>query len=145
MSKRVITVDPETEIKDAVKIMAENNISGLVVVERGKIVGILSESDILKVLKSSFPEIKTTNVTLTLLLLIKKGLEFYKQAKSIAKLKVKDLMTKNVISIKPDNTIEEAATIMCEKDIRRLPVVDEDGNLIGIISRTDILKSLVKE
>ena len=65
--------------------------------------------------------------------------------RSIGKLKVKDLMNKKVFSVKPEDTILEAARIMSKKDIRRLPVIDGSGKLVGIISRTDILKALVKE
>ncbi|MFH7880598.1 MAG: CBS domain-containing protein [Candidatus Aenigmatarchaeota archaeon] len=67
------------------------------------------------------------------------------EAKKLAKLKVKDLMTKKVFYVRPEDTIEEAARIMSEKDVKRLPVIDENNNLVGIISRSDILKALMKE
>jgi len=145
MTKNVITINKDAEIIDAVKLMVENNISGLVVVENGKVVGIISESDIIEALKSPFPEILITpNVSLSLLMLIKKGVEFFNHAKKVGKLKVKDIMTKKVFCVRENDTIEEAARIMSEKDVRRLPVIDENGNLVGIISRSDILKSLMK-
>ncbi|MGC9058844.1 MAG: CBS domain-containing protein [Candidatus Aenigmatarchaeota archaeon] len=144
MSKNVITISPEENISKAIELMAKNNISGLVVVENEKVVGIISESDILEILKSPFPEIKNlTNVTLSIFMLLKKGIESFNYAKKIAKLKVKDLMTKKVFYVGPNDTIEEAARIMSEKDIRRLPVIDE-GKLVGIISRTDILRALME-
>ncbi|MGC8993402.1 MAG: CBS domain-containing protein [Candidatus Aenigmatarchaeota archaeon] len=144
MSKNVITISPEENISKAIELMAKNNISGLVVVENEKVVGIISESDILEILKSPFPEIKNlTNVTLSIFMLLKKGIESFNYAKKIAKLKVKDLMTKRVFYVGPNDTIEEAARIMSEKDIRRLPVIDE-GKLVGIISRTDILRALME-
>ncbi len=143
MSKNVITISPEENITKAIELMAKNNISGLVVVENEKVVGIISESDILEILKSPFPEIKSlTNVTLSLFLLLKKGIESLNHAKKVAELKVKDLMTKKVFYVEPTDTIEEAARIMSEKDVRRLPVI-ENGKLVGIISRTDILRALV--
>jgi len=146
MTTRVITIFPDSEILDAVKLMVENNISGLIVVDKNnKVVGVISESDIVNALKSSFPEISiTSNISLSLLLLLKKGLQVYMEAKKLAKLKVKDLMTKKVFSVKPEDTIEEAARIMSEKDGKRLPVIDENNNLVGIISRSDILKALMK-
>ena len=58
MSKNVITISPEENITKAIELMAKNNISGLVVVENEKVVGIISESDILEILKSPFPELK---------------------------------------------------------------------------------------
>lgn len=147
MTTRVITISPDSEILDAVKLMVENNISGLIVVDKNsKVVGVISESDIVNALKSSFPEISiTSNITFSLLLLLKKGVEAYMRAKKLGKLKVKDLMTKKVFYVRPEDTIEEAARIMSEKDVKRLPVIDENNNLVGIISRSDILKALMKE
>ncbi|MEM5815274.1 MAG: CBS domain-containing protein [Candidatus Aenigmatarchaeota archaeon] len=146
MTTKVITIDKEKEIIDAIRLMVENNISGLIVVENQKVVGVISESDIVEALKSPFPEILVTpNVSISILMLIKKGIESLRHAKKVGKLKVKDLMTKRVFCVKPEDTIEEAARIMSEKDVKRLPVVDEEGKLIGIISRSDILKALMKE
>jgi CBS domain-containing protein len=126
--------------------MANNNISGLIVVEEGKVIGVISESDILKILSSEVPQLKTsTNVTLSILILLEGGVKMIKEMKKIGKLKVKDIMSKKVFSVRPEDTIIEAARIMSKKDVRRLPVIDENNKLVGVISRTDILKSLVKE
>jgi CBS domain-containing protein len=146
MSKNVITISPEASISEAVEKMANNNISGLIVVEEGKVIGVISESDILKILSSEVPQLKTsTNVTLSILILLEGGVKMIKEMKKIGKLKVKDIMSKKVFSIRPEDTIIEAARIMSKKDVRRLPVIDENNKLVGVISRTDILKSLVKE
>jgi CBS domain-containing protein len=146
MSKNVITISPEESVSDAIEKMAKNNISGLIVVEDEKVVGVISESDILKIFKSEFPELKlSSNITLSILSLIKSGVKIIREIKKIGKLKVKDLMSKKVFSVKPEDTILEAARIMSKKDVRRLPVIDENGKLVGIISRTDILRALIKE
>jgi CBS domain-containing protein len=73
------------------------------------------------------------------------GVKMIREMKKIGKLKVKDIMSKKVFSVRPEDTIIEAARIMSKKDVRRLPVIDENNKLVGVISRTDILKSLVKE
>ena len=136
----------EESIKDAIEKMAKNNVSGLIVVENEKVVGIISESDVIKFLSSGFPEIKTPiNVTLSILQVLESGIKIMNEMKKIGKLKVKDLMNKRVFSVKPEDTVLEAARIMSKKDVRRLPVIDENGKLVGVISRTDILKALVKE
>jgi CBS domain-containing protein len=146
MSKNVITISPQDSIIQALEKMAENNISGLIVVKNEKVVGVISESDILRVFKSSVPEIKAfASATLSILLLLEKEMELFGEMKKVGKLKVKDLMSKKVFSVKPEDTILEAARIMSKKDVRRLPVIDENGKLVGVISRTDILKALVKE
>jgi CBS domain-containing protein len=146
MSKNVITISPEDSISDAIEKMAENNISGLIVVEEEKVVGVISESDVLRVFKSEIPEISTsTNATLSIFLILEKGIKAINEMKKIGKLKVKNLMSKRVFYVKPEDTILEAARIMSKKDVRRLPVIDENGKLVGVISRTDILRALVKE
>jgi len=146
MSKNVITISPEESINDAIEKMAKNNISGLIVVDNNKVVGVISESDVLKVLGSEFPEIKASaNLTFSILLLLEGGVKMIREMKKIGKLKVKDVMSKKVFFVKPEDTILEAARMMSKKDVRRLPVIDEDGKLVGVISRTDILRALVKE
>jgi len=146
MSKNVITIYPEDSISDAIEKMAKNNISGLIVVEGEKVVGVISESDVLRVFKSEIPEISaSTSVTLSILLILEKGIKAINGMKKIGKLKVKDLMSKRIFYVKPEDTILEAARIMSKKDVRRLPVIDENGKLVGVISRTDILRALVKE
>jgi CBS domain-containing protein len=146
MSKNVITISPEDSISDAIEKMAKNNISGLIVVEEEKVVGVISESDVLRVFKSEIPEISTsTNATLSIFLILEKGIKAINEMKKIGKLKVKNLMSKRVFYVKPEDTILEAAKIMSKKDVRRLPVIDENGKLVGVISRTDILRALVKE
>ena len=146
MSKNVITIYPEDSISDAIEKMAKNNISGLIVVEGEKVVGVISESDVLRVFKSEISEISaSTSVTLSILLILEKGIKAINEMKKIGKLKVKDLMSKRIFYVKPEDTILEAARIMSKKDVRRLPVIDENGKLVGVISRTDILRTLVKE
>jgi CBS domain-containing protein len=146
MSKNVITISPEDSISDAIEKMAKNNISGLIVVEEEKVVGVISESDVLRVFKSEIPEISTsTSTALSILLILEKGIKAINEMKKIGKLKVKNLMSKRVFYVKPEDTILEAARIMSKKDVRRLPVIDENGKLVGVISRTDILRALVKE
>jgi CBS domain-containing protein len=146
MSKNVITISPEDSISDAIEKMAKNNISGLIVVEGEKVVGVISESDVLRVFKSEIPEISTsTSATLSIFLILEKGIKAINEMKKIGKLKVKNLMSKRVFYVKPEDTILEAARIMSKKDVRRLPVIDENGKLVGVISRTDILRALVKE
>jgi CBS domain-containing protein len=122
MNRNVKTVRPEDTVKDAAKIMNEHRIGSLVVVSgTGEVVGILTERDIL------------ADVVAT--------------GKSADEVKVSDIMTPNIVTITPDKTLEEAADIMTENKIKKLPVVYE-GRLIGIITATDLIayeKDLIKK
>jgi len=122
MNRNVKTVRPEDTVKLAAQIMNENRLGALVVVSgSGEVVGILTERDIL------------VNVVAT--------------GKSADNVSVKDVMTPNIITISPDKTLEEAANIMTENKIKKLPVV-ENGSLVGIVTATDLIayeKNLIEK
>lgn len=122
MHRSVKTVRPEDTVRDAAKIMNQYRIGSLVVVSgTGEVVGILTERDIL------------TNVVAV--------------GKVADEVKISEIMTPNIITITPDKTLEEAANIMTENKIKKLPVVHE-GRLIGIVTATDLMayeKDLVEK
>ena len=145
--KKPIVVNPNDDIRDVIRLFRENKISGAPVVEDGRLVGIISESDIVKT-------ITTHNEAIDLILpspldLIELPLkttlkieEFKEDIEKALKTKVRDVMTKNVITISPDETINDAAKLMIENNIKRLPVV-ENGKLVGVITRGDLIEALV--
>ena len=122
MHRSVKTVRPEDTVRDAAKIMNQYRIGSLVVVSgTGEVVGILTERDIL------------TNVVAV--------------GKVADEVKISEIMTPNIITITPDKTLEEAANVMTENKIKKLPVVHE-GRLIGIVTATDLMayeKDLVEK
>ncbi|MEO2117409.1 MAG: CBS domain-containing protein [Methanocaldococcus sp.] len=147
--KKPIVVYEDNDLTDVIKLFREKKISGAPVLNKdGKLVGIISESDIVKTLI-------THNEDLNLILpspldLIELPLktalkieEFKEDLKNALKTKVKDVMTKKVVVAKPDMTINDAAKLMVENNIKRLPVVDDDGNLIGIVTRGDLIEALI--
>ncbi|HIP92114.1 MAG TPA: CBS domain-containing protein [Thermotoga sp.] len=122
MTRNLITIDPETSFTNALKIMRENKIRRLPVLEGKKLVGIVTEKDILY----ASPSKATT-------------LDVWELHYLLNKLKVKEIMTKNVITVQEDTPIEEAARIMVDNKIGALPVLKED-ELVGIVTETDIFK-----
>lgn len=148
MRKKVVCFKPEDSIFKVAKVLSKPHISGAPVVKGRKVVGIISESDITKFMRLKLPESEIIThephvLTLLIISLLKDHLLFKKELQRIAKIKVKDLMCTHVISIKPDDSITEAATRMEKYDVNRLPVIDK-GKLIGIITRADLLKALIK-
>lgn len=123
MSQPVVTVDAKDTMQHAVKLIKEHNINMLPVMDHEKVVGVLSKIDL-----------KRAHATL---------LEIHDLAYVISKVKVKEIMTKVPITVPPDYTIEEAAKVMIAKDISGLPVVAATGQLVGIITRTDLFKVLI--
>lgn len=126
MTKDVITVNADDSMQDAGHIMRERKLNILPVMENGKMVGIISDRD----LKKASPSDATT-------------LDMHELLFLISKIKIRDLMKKKVITIPPDYTVEEAASILLENRISGLPVVDNQDKLVGIITRSDLFRVLI--
>lgn len=148
MNKRVIKLNPNQTIFSAAKIFIKNHISGAPVVSKNKIVGILSETDIIKFMQTKFPKEFEMHhephiLSLMLFKFIKEFFHFNQEIKRIRRIKVKDVMSKDVISISPNASIFEAANLMIKHKINRLPVLKK-GKIVGIVTRADLIKSLSK-
>ncbi len=147
MTKKVISFSPDTSVYDCAKILREKRISGAPVVEKGEVVGILSEGDIMKLIEK-----KDININLilpspldVLELPVKMKLaldDIVKNAKKAGSEKISDVMTKKAITISEKEEISQAARIMSDKRINRLPVLDKNKRLIGIITRWDIIGAI---
>jgi acetoin utilization protein AcuB len=111
---------------DATKILKEHNIRHLPVLEKGKLVGVITDRD----LKRASPSDATT-------------LEAHELLYLIATIKVREIMTKNPITVPYNYTIEEAAELLLQAKISGMPVVDKDGDVIGTITQTDLFKVLI--
>ncbi len=148
MSRPVVTVSPDTLVKDAAALLASKDISGVPVVENGLLVGIFSEADVLKSLKTTkkdlrliFPSVSSLGIAFQEEVTQREIIDAYEE---IGNKPVKDVMSKDVVSVGPDIPLTEAIVKMVQKDINRLPVIDK-SNLVGIVSRGDIIRGLAKE
>jgi len=124
MTKNPITIDSETLVLDAQKIMKENNIRRLPILDKGKLVGIVTKHDLL--LASPSPATSLSIHELNYLL---------------SKMKVNEIMHKNPVTFTPDTPFEEALRVGQEKKIGSFPVV-ENGKLVGIATESDIVRFL---
>jgi CBS domain-containing protein len=112
------SIAPEMIVFDALKIMAEKNIGALLVVQKEKVVGIFSERDYARKIALKGESSHTTAV--------------------------KDVMTSGVLSVHPEQSIDECMALMTNKHIRHLPVL-ENGKLVGLISIGDVVKAIISE
>ncbi len=126
MTVDAITVDENTTMMKASQIMKENDIRRLPVIKNGKLIGIVTETDI----KEASPSKATT-------------LDIHELYYLLSKIKVKDIMVKKVITADPEDTIEKASIKMLEYKISGLPVVNKNGELLGVITERDIFKVLI--
>jgi CBS domain-containing protein len=113
MIKNVITLQQDVSAYDAVKLMNENRIGCLVVLQYGQVVGIITERDMLERVLEKCKNPKETNIT--------------------------EIMTKRVIVGKPDMQLAEAAKLMFEKKVKKLPIV-EGNRLVGLVTLTDLAR-----
>jgi len=126
MSKKVITVNADDTMQNAIYILQEKNIKILPVMDDANLVGIITDRD----LKKASPSDATT-------------LDMHELLFLVSKIKVRDLMKKPVYTAKPDDTVEEAADRLLEKKVSGLPVLDESDRLVGIITRSDLFRVLI--
>ena len=126
MSKNVITIDVNDSLKTAVKLLKEYKIRSLPVLENGKLVGIVSNGDIKRASASDAS-----------------SLDIHEILYLIDKIEIRSIMTKNPVTVFSTLTIDEVAEILLKKNISSAPVVDENGDIIGIITKTDILRVLI--
>ena len=142
MTREIITITPDMEIVKAAKILLEEGINGLPVVDGGKLVGILCRSDLI-VQQTKLP-IPSLFTLLDGFIPLRSAKHFEKAVQKIAATVVADAMTPNPTSIHPDTNIEELASLMLDKNFHTIPVVDK-GELVGIIGKEDILKTLMPD
>lgn len=126
MTKKVITIDIRTTLPDAHKLMRVNKIRRLPVIDQGKLVGIVTRSDILE----ASPSDATT-------------LSVWELHYLLSKLEVRQIMTQDLLTIAPDATIRDAARLMQAHKIGGLPVVDSSGLVQGILTESDIFRLLI--
>ena len=128
MSSPAVTIGVNTAFPDALGLMREHRFRRLPVVNRqGKLVGIVSERDLLHAAPSAAT-----------------SLSMWEMQYMLAKLHVRDIMTAEVITTTPDTPIEDAAGLMVEHRIGGLPVVSGRGEVVGIITETDIFRTFVE-
>ena len=127
MTRNPTTIEADTPFLEARLILKEKKIRHLPVLDRGRLIGVVSDRD----LKEAAPSGATT-------------LDVYELNYLLAKMKVRDLIKRDPITIKPTNSVEKAAQVMHDHKIGCLPVVDDAGALVGLITETELLEVMVE-
>ena len=142
MTPNPILAKPDMPLKQAIKILAEQRISGLPVVsEAGKLVGIISETDILWQESGITPPPYIT--ILDSVIYLENPSRYEKELHKALGQTVEEVMTQEpVTTITPDKSLSEAARLLNEKRVHQLPVLDESGQVIGILTCGDIIRTM---
>lgn len=126
MKKKVVTIDVNESMQDAISALKEHGILMLPVLDKGKLVGVITDRDLKKASASD----ATT-------------LEIHELMYLLSKIKIKDIMTKKPKTVPPDYTLEETAEILLNNKISGVPVQDSNGKVVGTITQEDIFKAFL--
>jgi CBS domain-containing protein len=138
MTRRVISVSPETSVFVAIRLMLKHHVSGLPVIDNhGKLVGILSEGDLLR--RGEIETERKRSVWLDALFGPADGAADYVHSHGLT---VKEVMTPDPITVTENTTLDEVVRLMENRNVKRLPVL-RDERVIGIISRANLMRALL--
>jgi CBS domain-containing protein len=125
MCKDVVTCTPDDEVDNVWRLMQTKSFGGLPVVKKDKLVGIISQKDLLEH-GTAFPTFES------------------KKGRFRSSVKISSIMKTPALTVEPSATVANAAKIMVERNVGRIPVKDAKGRLVGIVDREDIVRLLIK-
>ncbi|MEW6610259.1 MAG: CBS domain-containing protein [Patescibacteria group bacterium] len=144
MTKEVISCHPETTVAEIARLLFDHNLTGMPVVDyHNKVVGIVTEYDLMS--KHMGVHIPTYMKLLESLGRNEVGTRIRDELEAILRTTAKEIMTDKAVTVRPESIVENAALIFSEQRINPLPVVDKSGQLVGIVSRADIVKLFKKK
>lgn len=139
MTHLVVALRPDDTIQEAARLMLNNRISGAPVLEEGRLVGIVSDADLV----AAFAPPAGSRAALTApdpLTFLVRGVA----PRSDARITVSDVMTRDVVTLSGTASLWEAASLIERHGVRRLPVIDGEGYLVGIVARADLVRSMAR-
>ncbi len=135
-------VSPEDSIATVARLMSISGLPGLPVVENGTIVGIITESDIIA--READVEFPTPVPFLDTIFQLDRGRDFEEDLRRVLAVTARELMSSPVINIKQSATLQQLATVIIDEDANPIPVLDDDLQLVGIVSRADLVRVIAK-
>ena len=140
MTTNVVTVKKDQPISDLSKLFIENHFNGVPVLDdAGKVIGVVTQSNLIEQNKNL--HIPTVIALFDAVLFLESEKKFESDVKKLTGSKIEDIYHKKPITVSPDTDLSEITTIMAEKDVHTLPVL-EDDKLVGIIGKKDVIRAL---
>jgi len=144
MTTDVVTVSPETSLQEAIQILAEREISGLPVVDStGDLVGVISETDL--TWQATGVDTPPYIMFLDSVIYLQNPAKHNDEVHKALGQTVSEAMSERPATVTASQSVREAARIMHDKKVRRLPVVDEQSKLVGMITQGDVIKMMAAE
>jgi CBS domain-containing protein len=143
MTINVIAVTKDTAVRELAKIFSDNRISGAPVIDGlGKVIGVVTESDL--IFQNKKVHIPTALAILDAFIFLEDPDRMERELRKMAGVTVAEICTVNPITVRQDTPLEEVATLMAEKRIHTLPVLDQDGQLVGVIGKSDLIRMIAE-
>jgi CBS-domain-containing membrane protein len=141
MTREVVTVTPETTIRELAEILSQRKINGVPVIDdEGTLIGVVCESDLVN--QNRPLHIPTVFVILDSIIPLENPWRIHKEFKRITATTVGDIYSHPAVSVEPSTDLSEVARIMSEKKMYTIPVVDH-GKLVGVLGKADVIRSLM--
>lgn len=142
MRTDVPTVSPSDSIATVARLMSVSGLPGVPVVDNGEIVGIVTESDL--IMREADVEVPTPLPFLDTIFRLDGGRDFEEDMRHVLAVTVRDIMTRPVVNIKQTATIQQLATVIVDERVNPVPVLDDQFQLVGIVSRADLVRIIAK-
>jgi CBS domain-containing protein len=139
------TVTPQTEIGELARLLSDERLSSVPVIEDGRLVGMVGQADLVFQAIEDEVDLPHTLPILGGVIFLENMDEWRDRFRRAYGTTVEDLMNREVVTVTPDDTIHDAAHRMVEHNVNRLPVVDGSGAVAGVISRADVVRALAEE
>lgn len=142
MTGEVVTVTQNTSIKDLSGLFIKHEVNGFPVVDDdGQLIGIVTEKNLIE--QNRNLHIPTVISLFDAVIYLESGKKFEEEMKRLSATLVNDIFTPNAVTVSPDTSVPDIATLMAEKSVHSIPVV-EDGKILGIIGKLDVIKGLAE-
>jgi CBS-domain-containing membrane protein len=143
MTQEVVTVNQDLAVEKLAEVLWENRISGAPVIdESGNVVAVVTESDLIDQAKKV--HIPTMISILDSVIMLEKADKIEKEIRKMTGTTVKDICSGQLVTVNPETSLDEVATIMAEKKVHTLPVLSE-GKLVGVVGKADVIRTLAKK
>jgi CBS domain-containing protein len=141
MSAPVIKVRPETKVSEALQVMMDHRIEGVPVVDdRNQVVGVLTYADLLRRVRRQHP--RAMDFMMFAVVIREEDQDVVERVRRILDLPLDQICTHDVVTCLPDDHVADVAGLMVDHRIKRVPVVSAQGVLIGIVTRSDIMRAI---
>jgi len=144
--RQIMRECPAVSVDDSVatvaRLMAEHRLSGLPVLEQGRLVGIVTEADLIT--REATPDMPTMVPYFDAVFVADAGADFGEELRRIVATTAGQLMTSPVLSLRDSATLTDVATFFVDRDVNQAPVVDANGELVGFVSRSDLIPVIAK-